>query len=153
MGELSNNATTLRTKGIENVVAKNSGMKIIEKQTANWQRTEGMNLMSNWLLSGKQIDAVASNNDEMAIGAIMAMQQAGKDPKKVVIGGVDATSDALAEMAKGNLAVTVFQDAGAQGKGAVETAIKLSKGEKVESFVWVPFQLVTKENYKTFQNK
>ena len=53
-------------------------------------------------------------------------------------------------MEKGNLDVTVFQDAKGQGKGAVETVAKLIKGEKVESFVWVPFELVTPENYKEY---
>ena len=67
----------------------------------------------------------------MAIGAILALQQAGKDPKRLVIGGIDATKDALREMERGNLALTVFQDPKAQGIGAVETAVKLTKGEKV----------------------
>ena len=106
--------------------------------------------MNNWLVAGEKIDAVVGNNDEMAIGAILALQQAGQDPKKVVIVGIDATADALAEMEKGNLDVTVFQDAKGQGMGAVETAVKLIKGEQVESFVWIPFELVTAENYKEY---
>ena len=109
--------------------------------------------MNNWLVAGTPIDAVAAKNDEMAIGAILALQQSGKDPKKVVIGGIDATPDALAEMEKGNLDVTVFQDGNGQGKGAVETAVKLIKGEKVEPFVWIPFELVTQENYKEYLKK
>ena len=56
-------------------------------------------------------------------------------------------------MEKGNLDVTVFQDANGQGKGAVETAVKLIKGEKVESFVWIPFELVTADNYKEYLKK
>jgi ABC-type sugar transport system substrate-binding protein len=86
----------------------------------------------------------------MAIGAILALQQGGKDVKKVVVAGIDATADALAEMGKGNLDVTVFQDAKGQGSGSVETAVKLIKGEKVEPFVWIPFELVTSENYKEY---
>ena len=78
------------------------------------------------MVAGTKIDAVAANNDEMAIGAILALQQAGKDPKKLVIGGIDATKDALREMERGNLAVTVFQDPKAQGIGAVETALRPS---------------------------
>jgi inositol transport system substrate-binding protein len=109
-----------------------------------------IDLMNNWLVSGTKIDAVAANNDEMAIGAIIALQQAGKDPKKLVIGGIDATRDALAEMEKGNLDVTVFQDGRGQGKGSVEAAVKLAKGEKVASFVWIPFELVTKDNQKDY---
>lgn len=151
MGELATQAAALRTKGVEDVVAKHPDMKIVQKQTANWRRSEAMDLMNNWLVAGTKIDAVAANNDEMAIGAIMALQQAGKDPKSIVIGGVDATTDALNEMEKGNLAVTVFQDAKGQGKAVVDSAIKLKKGEKFESpYVYIPFQLVTQENYKEF---
>ena len=150
MGELATQAAVLRTEGVEKVVAQHPEMKIVGKQTANWRRNEAIDLMNNWLVAGTKIDAVVANNDEMAIGAILALQQAGKDVKKVVIAGIDATADALAEMEKGNLDLTVFQDAKGQGKGAVETAVKLIKGEKVESFVWIPFELVTSENYKEY---
>ncbi len=71
----------------------------------------------------------------------------------MVVAGIDATADALAEMEKGNLDVTVFQDAKGQGYGAVETAVKLIKGEKVDSFVWIPFEPVTLENYKEYLTK
>jgi inositol transport system substrate-binding protein len=153
MGELATQAAVLRTEGLEKTVSQHPEMKIVGKQTANWRRNEAIDLMNNWLVAGTQIDAVIANNDEMAIGAILALQQAGKDPKKVVIAGIDATADALAEMEKGNLDVTVFQDANGQGKGAVETAVKLIKGEKVESFVWIPFELVTADNYKEYLKK
>jgi inositol transport system substrate-binding protein len=153
VGELATQAAVLRTEGVEKVVAQHPEMKIVGKQTANWRRNEAIDLMNNWLVAGTQIDAVVANNDEMAIGAILALQQAGKDPKKVVVAGIDATADALAEMEKGNLAVTVFQDAKGQGAGSVETAVKLIKGEKVESFVWIPFELVTAGNYKEYLNK
>jgi ABC-type sugar transport system substrate-binding protein len=153
MGELATQAAVLRTEGVEKVVAQHPEMKIVGKQTANWRRNEAIDLMNNWLVAGTKIDAVVANNDEMAIGAILALQQAGKDVKKVVIAGIDATADALAEMEKGNLDVTVFQDAKGQGRGAVETAVKLIKGEKVESFVWIPFELVTPENYKEYLNR
>ena len=63
-----------------------------------------------------------------------------------VVAGIDATSDALAAMKAGDLKVTVFQNAKAQGLGAIDAAIKLIKKEKVERFVNVPFELVTPEN-------
>ena len=149
-GELSDQATRLRTEGVEKVVAQHPEMKIIGKQVANYQRAEAIDLMSNWVTMGDKIDAVAANNDEMAIGAILGLQQAHIDPKTVVVAGVDATPDGLAEMAKGNLAVTVFQDAKSQGRVAVDTALKMVKGETVPDHVDVPFELVTKDNYKTF---
>ena len=153
VGELATQAAVLRTEGVEKVVAKHPEMKIVGKQPANWKRNEAIDLMNNLLVAGTKIDAVAANNDEMAIGAILALQQAGKDPKTMVIGGIDATQDALREMERGNLALTVFQDPKAQGRGAVETAVKLTKGEQVDSFVWIPFQLVTRDNYKEFLTK
>ena len=86
--------------------------------------------MNNWITSGDKINGVAANNDEMAIGAILALKQAGIDPKTMCIGGIDATADGLAEVANGNLYVTVFQNAKGQGKGAVDTALALIKGEQ-----------------------
>lgn len=106
--------------------------------------------MTNWITGGEKIDAVAANNDEMAIGAILALKQAHQDPKSVVVAGVDATPDGLAEMDKGTMAVTVFQDAKSQGRVAVATALKMIKGEPVGSHVDVPFELVSKDNYKTY---
>jgi inositol transport system substrate-binding protein len=150
VGELASNGAQLRTKAVEDVVAKYPGLKIVEKQVANFQRERGLDLMNNWLTAGATIDAVAANNDEMAIGAIMAIQQAGIPPGRILVGGVDATPDALAEVEKGTLAVTVFQDARAQGRGAVDAALKLSRGEPIDSFVWIPFELVTRENYKSY---
>ena len=151
-GELSNNAAVQRTADAEEVLKKYPGIKIAEKQTANWSRNEAIDLMNNWLTSGGEIDGVVSNNDEMAIGAILALKQAGKDPTKYVIGGVDATADGLAEIKNGNLAVTVFQNSKGQGSGAVDAAIALTKGQHVESIVWVPFEKVTKDNMSQYMS-
>ena len=130
-GQLSNQAAVQRTKDVHEVIATPdcSGMKIVAEQTANWDRTQGQNLMTNWLSKGLKFDAVVSNNDEMAIGAIQAMKAAGVDTKKAIVGGVDATQDALASMKAGDLKVTVFQNAAGQGKGAVDTALALACGE------------------------
>ena len=86
-------------------------------------------------------------------GAIQAMKAAGIDTQKTIVGGVDATQDALASMKAGDLKVTVFQDAAGQGKGAVDAALKLAKGEKVDKKVYIPFQLVTPANMDQFMNK
>ncbi len=140
MGELSNQAARQRTQDVHDVIAtpECSFMKIVEEQTANWQRTQASDLMTNWLSAGVQFDAVVSNNDEMAIGAIQALKAAGKDTTKEIIGGVDATQDALAAMKAGDLKVTVFQDAAGQGKGAVDTALQIAKGDKVDTKVYIP---------------
>jgi inositol transport system substrate-binding protein len=155
MGELSNQAARQRTADVHDVIATPdcSFMKIVEEQTGNWQRTQGTDLMTNWLSAGRKFDAVVSNNDEMAIGAIQALKAANTDMKTMIVGGVDATQDALAAMKAGDLDVTVFQDAAGQGKGAVDTALKLVKGEKVDKKVYIPFQLVTPANIDKFMAK
>ncbi|WP_048645891.1 sugar ABC transporter substrate-binding protein [Nitratireductor soli] len=155
MGELSNQAARQRTQDVHDVIATEacSFMEIVEEQTANWQRTEATDLMTNWLSAGLEFDALVSNNDEMAIGAIQAMKAANVSMEDVLVGGIDATQDALAAMAAGDLDVTVFQDAAGQGKGALDAALKLAKGEDVDQKVYIPFQLVTPANLADFTTK
>jgi inositol transport system substrate-binding protein len=154
-GVLSNQSAVQRTKDIHEVISTPdcSGMKVVAEQTANYDRTQAQNLMTNWLSKGMQFDAVVSNNDEMAIGALQAMKSAGVDTKKAIVGGVDATQDALASMKAGDLKVTVFQDAAGQGKGAVDAALALAAGKPVEKKVYIPFQLVTPANMDQFMKK
>lgn len=156
MGQLSNQAAVQRTKDITNVMKSGKcavKLHIIDKQTANWSRDKAQDLMTNWLSTGKQFDGVISNNDEMAIGAIQAMSAAGVDPKSKIIGGIDATQDGLQEMKKGNLNVTVFQNAAGQGAGALKAALELAKGQKVPQKVFVPFELVTPKNVDKYLKK
>jgi ABC-type sugar transport system substrate-binding protein len=154
-GQLSNQAAVQRTKDIHDVISTPdcSGIEVIAEQTGEWDRTKGQNLMTNWLSKGMNFDAVVSNNDEMAIGAIQAMKSAGLDTKKVIVGGVDATQDGLAAMKAGDLKVTVFQDAAGQGKGAVDAALALAAGKPVEKKVYIPFVLVTPANMDQFMKK
>jgi ABC-type sugar transport system substrate-binding protein len=155
VGDLANQAAVQRTKDIHDVIAtpECSGMKVLDEQTAGWDPVKAQDLMTNWIAAGHKPAAVIANNDNMAIGAINAMKAAGWDMKDVVVGGVDATQEALAYMKAGDLDVTVFQDAFGQGSGAVDAAIKLAKGEKVEAKVWIPFQLVTPENMDQYISK
>jgi inositol transport system substrate-binding protein len=155
-GELSNQAAVQRTQDIYDVIEAGKckvTINVIDQQTANWSRDQAQNLMTNWLSTGAAFDGVISNNDEMAIGAIQAMKAAGIDMATVQVGGVDATQDALAAMQAGDLDVTVFQNAAAQGSGALDAAVKLSKGEPVEQTVWVPFELVTPANLADYMAK
>ncbi len=156
MGELSNQAAVQRTADIHDVMASGEcgvTLNILQEQTANWSRDEAQDLMTNWLSTGEPFDAVISNNDEMAIGAIQAMKAAGISMADVIVGGVDATQDALAAMQAGDLDATVFQDAAGQGAGALDAALKLSKGEAVDTKVYIPFQLVTPANIDQFLSK
>ena len=156
VGDLANQAAVQRTKDIHDVNAGTEcGVKlnVLDEQTAVWDPVKAQDLMTNWIAAGHKPDAVIANNDNMAIGAINAMKAAGWDMKSVIVGGIDATQEALAYMKAGDLDITVFQDAAGQGGGAVATAMKLAKGETVEPKVWIPFQLVTPANMDQFASK
>jgi ABC-type sugar transport system substrate-binding protein len=146
-GQVSNEAAVLRTQGCNDVVAKNPGMKVAATQSGEWDRAKGQAITENWIQSGtlKEGMVVCANNDEMALGAINALKAA-KLLDKVFVGGVDATSEALAAMKAGDLEVTVFQDAVGQGKGGVDAAVKLMAGETVPDYVDIPYVLVTPAN-------
>jgi inositol transport system substrate-binding protein len=81
------------------------------------------------------------------------MKAAGIDMASVIVSGVDATQDALASMQAGELDITVFQNAAAQGGGALDAAVKLSKGEAVDQKVYIPFELVTPANIDGYLSK
>ena len=151
MGELTNQSARQRTQDVFDVIARPPchGIQVVAKQTANWKRTEAADLMTNWLSAGLRPQAVVANDDEMAIGAIQSLKQA-KLLSSTVVAGIDATADGLAALKAGELKATVFQNGAAQGAGAVDTALKLARGEKVPSFVWVPFELVTAANLSSY---
>ncbi|MDA8584867.1 substrate-binding domain-containing protein [Rhodobacteraceae bacterium] len=154
MGQLSNQAAVQRSKDFHDVIGMDmcNFITLIDEQTANWSRDEAQDMMSNWISSGEEFDAVFGNNDEMAIGAIQAMKASGISMEDVVVGGVDATQDALVAMQAGDMDVTVFQDLAGQGAGSIDTAIKLANGEAVDKTVFIPFKLVTPENIDEFLN-
>ena len=151
MGELTNQSARQRTQDVYDVIARPQchGIQVLAKQTANWKRTEAADLMTNWLSAGLRPAAVVANDDEMAIGAIQSLKQA-KLLSSTVVAGIDATADGLAALKAGELKATVFQNGGAQGTNAIDAALKLARGEKVPSFVWVPFELVTDANLSTY---
>ncbi|MBB5223060.1 inositol transport system substrate-binding protein [Amaricoccus macauensis] len=153
LGQLGTSGQRGRTEGVHNVLAtpECSGIKLVDEQTANYMRTPGLDLMSNWLTSGIQPKAVFANNDEMALGAIRALKAAGVPMDQVIVGGVDATKDALAAMKAGDLDVTVFQNAKGQGVAAIDTMLEITKGEPYEKKTVVPFELVTPANLADYE--
>jgi inositol transport system substrate-binding protein len=154
IGELSDEPAHGRTDGIKQVVKEQfPNIKVTREQTGHWKRESGKTIMEDWLASGQEIDGVAANNDEMALGALQAIKAARKIDK-IPVGGTDGTHDALESMDKGELNNTVFQDPVAQGEEAVNAAYLMAKHESnpkaVDSNVWIPYQKITKENYKSF---
>lgn len=155
IGPLENHAALTRTKDVEKVLSRPecSGIKILDKQVANWSRTQAYDLMTNWITSGIEFNTVIANNDEMAIGAIQAIEASSLNIDNIVVAGIDATADGLAAMRSGQLSVTVFQNATKQGQVAVQTAYNMVHGDPVDRNLWVPFELVTKQNLSQYSSK
>ena len=149
-GYMGQAAQIKRDKGAKEILKSNPGLKLLAEQTGEWDRAKSMSLTENWIQSfGGNINAIFAQNDEMGMGALKALEAAGKKDKVTVV-SIDAIPDALQAVKSGRLDATVFQNAAEQGGKAIETAIKLAKGEKVEKKVVIPFQLVTKENVQQF---
>lgn len=150
MGTLGLQHTTARTesakKGLEDAGFK---VNVVFEDTADFDRSIGMEKMQQFLGTGKDFDAVICNNDEMALGVIEAMRAVGVTDKPVV--GIDATDNAKDAVEKGELACTVFQNAVGQGEGAIDVAYRAATGELFESENWIPFELVTIDNLNDFK--
>ncbi|WP_416054288.1 ribose ABC transporter substrate-binding protein RbsB [Fictibacillus sp. KU28468] len=141
-GISGSSAARERGEGFHKAVDKEKGIKIVAKQTASFDRAKGLNVMENILQGNKKVDAVFAHNDEMALGALQALEAAGL--KDVVVVGFDATDDAQKAIKEGKMAATVAQKPEMIGSEAVQTAVKVNKDEKVEKFVPVDLDLITK---------
>ena len=155
MGDLAHQASRDRTSSFKDTLAAGDckGVTIADEQSAAWTRTNAMDMTTNWITAGQPIDVVYANNDEMALGAIQALKSAGVSMDDVIVIGIDATQDALAAMAAGDLDATVFQNAKAQSASAIDAAVALAGGKPVEKQVMVPFELVTPENMKDYAKR
>lgn len=131
-----------RGQGFHDAVDGQAGVTVVASQPADFDRAKGLSVMENILQGNKEVQAVFAHNDEMALGALQAIQASGKDIKVV---GFDATDDAIKAVNDGTMAATVAQKPEAIGETAVQTALKSLKGEPVEKFVPVDLELITKK--------
>jgi inositol transport system substrate-binding protein len=146
LGDLGLADAVLRTDGNKEALSKYPGIEIVDEQVASWMRDEGVAKTENWLQSdiGQSINAIISNNDEMAIGASIACQENGRDD--ILIAGIDALDDALKLIDEGKLAFTVFYDGVTQGYTACQVAVDLINGKQVDKQVMIDFLPVDKSN-------
>lgn len=139
-GILGSSAARERGEGFHQVIDKASNIKVVAKQAADFDRAKGLSVMENILQSQKDIKAVFAHNDEMALGALEALEAHGM--KDVIVVGFDATDDAVKAVKEGKMAATIAQKPALIGENAVKTALKVIKGETVEKFIPVPLELV-----------
>ena len=136
-----------RLKGFKEAIQSSPAIKIVASQTANWERDQGFNVFQNMLQAHPDIDAVFACNDMMALGAVEAIRAAGKTGKIRVI-GFDALDDAKKAIAAGTMEASVAQFPAEMGKAAVESAVKVIRGEALPADINVKLALVTKDNVK-----
>ena len=151
LGQLGQTAEANRLQGIKNVLKKYPKIHVVLEGTASWNRAPAMSLMENWLHSGKHINALVSENDEMAIGAILAIKAAGLQGK-IIVTGTDGTPEGLGYIKTGQLAATVYQSALGQGTDSIKLAYEAALGKKVPKFDSIPYELVTKANVNKYEN-
>jgi len=146
-GKAGASVTNQREEGLMSVLAKNPGMKVIARMASEHQRAEGMRFMEDILQAHPKIDAVYCLNDEIALGAVGAIEAAKR--KGILVTGIDANKDALQAVRDGKLAATVAQRPVLMGRLGVEYALKVVKGEKIPKEVVTDIVLITTDNINT----
>lgn len=128
-GPIGQSAQIERRQGNLEALKNYPNIKILEMKTANWSRAEALNLMENWLNAypGK-INGIIGQNDEMALGAIQAVKQAGLNIKNFPTAGIDGVTDAMIAVKNGEM-VSILQDATGQAQGALDLALRVLIGE------------------------
>ena len=162
-GEPGHQDAELRTEySIKAVQAAGIQVQLLAEDTAMWQRPTAVEKMDAfWSRFGDQIDVVFCNNDDMALGAIESLRKAGffTGGRFLPVLGVDATAPALQALSEGTLLGTVLNDATNQGKATFDIAYALATGARPTTtagamdgrYIWVPYQKVTRENFRNFQ--
>ncbi|MEZ8326112.1 ribose ABC transporter substrate-binding protein RbsB [Vibrio cyclitrophicus] len=139
-GIAGTSAARERGEGFMNAV-NGSDLELLASQPADFDRTKGLNVMENLLAANPDVQAVFAQNDEMALGALRAVQASGKD---VMIVGFDGTDDGIAAVNRGLLGATIAQQPDLIGSLGIEMADKVLKGETVDEYVPVPLKIVAK---------
>lgn len=152
LGPLGLEAQIKRTEGNKKIFAQHPEIKVVAEQEAKWDRAKGMEVAENLLSAHRDTNVILSNNDEMAIGALLAAKKLGFKDEDMLIVGIDATPDALAYLGNG-LDATVYQSASGQGRLSAEMAYKAVLGEEIPKYNWIPFELVTPEMKEQYINK
>ncbi|MCY8510986.1 ribose ABC transporter substrate-binding protein RbsB [Bacillus mojavensis] len=133
-------ATRERGSGFHKIADQK--LDVVTKQSADFDRTKGLTVMENLLQGHPDIQAVFAHNDEMALGALEAINSSGKD---ILVVGFDGNKDAISSIKDGKLSATVAQQPELIGKLATEAADQILHGKKVKKTISAPLKLETKK--------
>lgn len=145
-GIIGQDAEIQRTAGFREVMEPYESKIEYIDGSASWDRSKAVQLVENWLQADfdRRLKAIVANNDEMAIGAVLAARQAGYVDEDLLIVGVDASPEGMRYLGKG-LDMTYLQDARKQGALSLRAAYALTQGEPVPDledgkYIWIPFE-------------
>jgi ribose transport system permease protein len=147
-GQAGTSAARERAEGFAKGLKAYPGIKVLAQQPADFDRTKGLDVMSNLLQAHPDVQGVIAANDEMALGAIKALGS--KAGKSVAVVGFDGTPDGLKAVQDGTLYASVAQQPSQLGRIAVDNALRAVDGKKVDATVKVPVKVVTKKNVAGF---
>ncbi|MFI0445744.1 substrate-binding domain-containing protein [Actinomadura sp. 6N118] len=147
-GQAGTSASRERGQGFAEGMKAFPNIKIVAKQPADFDRTKGLDVMTNLLQSNPGITGVFAENDEMALGAVKALGAKSGGQVKVV--GFDGTPDGIKAVQAGTMTASVAQQPRLLGQIAVQSAIRAAKGDKIESTNAVPVKVATKANASEF---
>ena len=149
-GEEAHSASAARWAGFkETCLDKRPDIQLLSSAVGNWNASDALRNMTLWLKLFPQIDGVVAANDDMAIGAIQALKDAGR-LNGCLISGVNATDDALRLVQSGEMSQTVKQDAVGQADGLFTLIDACLKGKMPTENITVPFTSITKDNIAQF---
>ncbi|MET7512939.1 substrate-binding domain-containing protein [Streptomyces sp. NPDC005480] len=148
-GTAGTSASRERGQGFAEGIKAYPGIKVVAKQPADFDRTKGLDVMTNMLQANAGVDGVFAENDEMALGAIKALGS--KAGKSVAVVGFDGTPDGLKAVEAGTLYASVAQQPKELGRIAVQNAVRAAKDKEVAQMVKVPVKVVTSKNVASFK--
>jgi ribose transport system substrate-binding protein/inositol transport system substrate-binding protein len=148
-GEMGNSAQLAIRSGYEVALKNHPDIKVVFEDTGHWTAEPAAKLTETWLASGKQIDAIVCNNDGMALGVVSALKAAGKNGK-ILVYGLDAQSQALKEIADGNMAATILTDSAGEAKAAFATMFKMINNQTFPKVQMIPMIVINKDNVKSY---
>jgi ribose transport system substrate-binding protein len=150
-GPLGSSPELNRTAGIESVLANYPDIKVLAKDTANWSRDEAVNKVKNWISSfGDELNGIVAENDDMALGAIQAMKEAGISPLLPIV-GIDGIQDGLAAVAAGDMIGSSLQHGRVELAAGLGVAQKIFCGEPYESTYTYVMPAITPDNVTQYE--
>ncbi|EDT76268.1 sugar ABC transporter substrate-binding protein [Clostridium butyricum] len=159
-GSMDSKSASVRTESLKSQLKKNGfDVNYVFQDDAGWDREKAKKMFEAFLKLNVSYDCIISNNDEMALGVIDAMEENGIDPSKVPILGLDATQEACKAISNGKMSFSIKQSGEGQGESVIKAAQALKNGDKISKiengdssgkYIWYPYSKVDKSNVQQY---